>query len=89
MKDDELIAEVREMGEHPCRAHLPMDKTLRQANARIEALTAEVERLREAVEPLANLYGGDVNMNDPLRKWFTMANLERARAALQPQEKVR
>lgn len=79
------------------------------ANARIEALTAEVEalkhdvsrqmdiatehvneveRLKEAVEPLSNLYGGDVNMNDPLRKWLTMADLERARAALQPQEKV-
>ncbi len=41
MTDEELIEELSEMGRHPCRAHLPMGGTLRQASARIEALTTE------------------------------------------------
>jgi hypothetical protein len=41
MTDEELIEELSEMGRHPCRAHLPMGETLRQAASRIEALTAE------------------------------------------------
>jgi maltooligosyltrehalose synthase len=50
MTDEELIEELSEMGRHPCRAHLPMGETLRQAADRIEALTAEVERLRHCLK---------------------------------------
>jgi hypothetical protein len=50
MTDEELIEELSEMGRHPCRAHLPMGETLRQAADRIETLTAENERLRKALE---------------------------------------
>ena len=53
MTDEELIEELSEMGGHPCRAHLPMGKTLRQAADRIEALIAENERLREALRVYA------------------------------------
>ena len=53
MTDEELIEELSEMGGHPCRAHLPMGKTLRQAADRIEALTTENERLHEALKRIA------------------------------------
>lgn len=53
MTDEELIEELSEMGRHPCRAHLPMGETLRQAADRIEALTAENERLNKSAECLA------------------------------------
>jgi hypothetical protein len=53
MTDEELIEELSEMGRHPCRAHLPMGERLRQASDRIEALTAENERLREALKRIA------------------------------------
>jgi hypothetical protein len=53
MTDEELIEELSEMGGHPCRAHLPMGETLRQAADRIEVLTAENERLREALRVYA------------------------------------
>lgn len=35
---DNLIEEVREMGEHPSRADLPMGKTLRNTAEYMEAL---------------------------------------------------
>jgi hypothetical protein len=64
-----------------------------EIEARIAALQSErasmegeIERLREAVEPLANLYG--VNMNDPLRKWLTMAQLQAAVDTLNPTGKA-
>ena len=41
-----LVERLREMGEHPCRSELPMGEDLRQAADRIEALSAEIERLR-------------------------------------------
>ena len=44
MTDEELIEELREMGEHPCRADLPMGKTLRDAADRFEALKADNEK---------------------------------------------
>lgn len=50
MTDEELIEELREMGEHPCRADLPMGKTLRDAADRIEALQARVEALEARLE---------------------------------------
>jgi hypothetical protein len=50
MTDEELIEELSEMGGHYCRAHLPMGERLRQASDRLKALTAENERLREALE---------------------------------------
>ena len=53
MTDEEVIEELSEMGGHPCRAHLPMGGTLRQASARIEALTAEIEELRKALRVYA------------------------------------
>ena len=53
MTDEELIEELSEMGGHPCRAHLPMGERLRQAADRIEALTAENERLRDRLAALA------------------------------------
>jgi hypothetical protein len=46
MTDEELIEELSEMGRHPCRAHLPMGETLRQAADRIEALTAALVEIR-------------------------------------------
>jgi hypothetical protein len=55
MTDEELIEELSEMGRHPCRAHLPMGERLRQASDRIETLTAENERLREALRVLRDL----------------------------------
>jgi hypothetical protein len=72
MTDEELIEELSEMGGHPCRAHLPMGETLRQAANRIEALTAENERLRGMLEMVLResvdiecgeriLYAGTVN----------------------------
>ena len=52
MTDDDkaMVERLREMGEHPCRSELPMGEDLRQAADRIEALSAENERLREAQE---------------------------------------
>lgn len=44
-----LIEEVREMGEHPSRADLPMGKTLREAAEYMEALIADKEKLSEAL----------------------------------------
>lgn len=41
---------------------------------------SEIERLREVLEPLANLAG--VNMNDPLRKWLTVGQIKDAEEAL-------
>ena len=43
---------------------------------------AIVERLADALLPLAELYGGDVNMNDPLKKWLTIGHFADAKAAL-------
>lgn len=45
---DELVEELREMGEHPCRAHLPMGATLREAATRIEALEAALRECATA-----------------------------------------
>lgn len=42
----------------------------------------DMEALYEALEPLALLFGGGVNMNDPLSKWFTMAQLQEAADAM-------
>ena len=44
MSDEELIQELRDMGEHPSRADLPMGRTLRDAADRIEALQADREK---------------------------------------------
>ena len=41
---DDLIEEVREMGEHPSRADLPMGKTLRDTAEYMEALLASNEQ---------------------------------------------
>lgn len=40
-----------------------------------------VERLTDAIEPLANLAGGGMNMNDPLSKWFTVGQFIEAKEA--------
>ena len=45
--DKALVERLREMGEHPCRSELPMGEDLRQAADRIEALSAENERLKK------------------------------------------
>ena len=49
-----------------------------------------VERLEGALEPFSLLAATDTyqgaNMNDPLSKWFTVADLQRALAALQQKE---
>ena len=42
---DDLVERLREMGEHPCRAKLPMGQDLRQAADRIEALQARIAEL--------------------------------------------
>ncbi len=52
MTDEELIEELSEMGRHPCRAHLPMGETLRQAADRIEALQADKAKLRETLKQI-------------------------------------
>lgn len=61
------------------------EKTVR-AQARLIAsaprLARRVIELEEALLPFAELAGGDVNMNDPLRKWVTVGQLWDARAAL-------
>lgn len=62
------------------RAVLAWDNT--QLRDRIAALEARNAALVEAVSPLALLAGGGVNMNDPLCKWFTVAQLQEAKAAL-------
>jgi hypothetical protein len=54
MPDEELIEELSEMGGHPCRAHLPMGETLRQAADRLKALKAEVERLASVATDFAS-----------------------------------
>ena len=48
------------------------------------ALLSERRRLREALAPFAELHGDDVNMNDPLSKWLTVANLADAKWAMNP-----
>ena len=45
-----------------------------------EAL-ARVKVLEDALDPFALLAGDSVNMNDPLHKWFTVAQLAQARVA--------
>jgi len=44
---DNLIEEVREMGEHPSRADLPMGKTLRNTAEYMEALEVQVQSWTE------------------------------------------
>ena len=44
---DDLIEEVREMGEHPSRADLPMGKTLRNTAEYMEALEGQVQSWTE------------------------------------------
>ena len=67
--DKALVERMREMGEHPCRSELPMGADLREAADRIEALSAENERLREALELAdAALSGANMNMNVVERK---------------------
>ena len=64
MTDEELIEELREMGEHPCRADLPMGKTLRDAADRIEQLEREkavVSDLWEQQKEIALGYLTDCN----------------------------
>jgi hypothetical protein len=57
MDSEEMLAlcaqELREMGEHPCRADLPMGKTLRDAADIIEAL--RVDREQVAAEERAKI----------------------------------
>jgi hypothetical protein len=55
---------------------------MEEAADEIERLRACNATLRDAITPLAELYGGDVNMNDPLRKWLTIAHFADARYAL-------
>ena len=38
----ELVGDLLEMGNHPCRAHLPMGATLREAAAQLAKLQAEL-----------------------------------------------
>lgn len=45
-RSGDLVERLREMGEHPCRSELPMGEDLRRAADRIEALSAENERLQ-------------------------------------------
>jgi hypothetical protein len=58
------------------------DAAIEAAN-RIEAMSRQLVECRAALEPFALLAGGDVNMNDPLRKWFTVAHLQAAAKALE------
>ena len=50
MSDEALIQELREMGEHPSRADLPMGRTLRDAADRIEQHEAYKQDVSDAVE---------------------------------------
>ena len=52
----------------------------RSDTALTEAL-ARVKVLEDALDPFALLAGDSVNMNDPLHKWFTVAQLAQARVA--------
>jgi hypothetical protein len=56
---------------------------IEQQAATIAERDERIEALELALEPFSNLAGGDVNMNDPLRKWFTVAQLNEARATLE------
>ena len=51
-----LAERLQEMGEHPCRAHLPMGADLREAAATLTAQAAEIARrdvlLHEALQLL-------------------------------------
>jgi hypothetical protein len=44
--------------------------------------TERIDALVLALGPFALLAGGDVNMNDPLHKWFTVGQLRSAKAQL-------
>ncbi len=63
--DVELADRLQEMGEHPCRAHLPMGAELRDAAERIRALSAQLKAVEEVHSfllgegPLEGLYFGD------------------------------
>jgi hypothetical protein len=65
MTDEELIEELSEMGGHPCRAHLPMGETLRQASDRLKALTAENNWLKARIEKYKRALGLEIRGKQP------------------------
>jgi hypothetical protein len=65
MPDEELIEELSEMGGHPCRAHLPMGETLRQAADRLKALKAENKWLYARIEKYKRALGLEIRGKQP------------------------
>jgi hypothetical protein len=57
-----------------------------EAATELSRLQSEVEALRVALEPFSNLAAQDgilgANMNDPLSKWFTVAQIQAARSTI-------
>lgn len=49
-----LAERLQEMGEHPCRAHLPMGADLREVATALTAQAAEIARLKARLNWLAN-----------------------------------
>ena len=59
----ELIEELQELGEHPCRAELPFGATLREASAALTSLRKQLEDAREALiqaDLICSLHGQDI-----------------------------
>ena len=66
--------------------HAAVFDQIAAGEAALSALLSERRKMVEALEPFALLAASDVsagvNMNDPLSKWLTIAQLQAARAAL-------
>lgn len=86
----ELVDKLLEMGNHPCRAHLPMGATLREAAAQIAKLQAVGDKLAGALEPFSMVVD-DLDERDrntdhiwehPAAMGITKGDLRRAAQAL-------
>jgi len=85
MTDQALMEELRDMGEHPSRADLPMGRTLRDAADRIKALREALISMRQAAAGFALAVRNDSGVPYP---WPALDIADaQAEAALQETER--
>ena len=76
MNDKTLVERLRNLADEWFEMCDDIHEPLNEAATRIEALEA-------ALRPFASLMGEGVNMNDPLSKWVTIAQIADAHDALE------